>query len=175
MFDRSFRKLLPRPKPSPAAEGQESVWRYPRPPLLEPERRPVRIEFAGRVLAQTNAAMRVLETSHPPVYFLPRDSFDPDMLELRSGGSYCEWKGEAAYLDIVSPDGRRAEGAAFCYPEPTPRFESIAGYLSVYAGPMDACWVGDDRVQPQPGGFYSGWITPWVVGPFKGIPGSQGW
>lgn len=172
---RDFSKRLARPKPLPAGPGQESVWDYPRPPALEREARPVRIEFAGRTLAQTSSAWRVLETSHPPVYFIPRGDVDGSMLRLRSGGSFCEWKGEAAYFDVVSPEGRVAEGAAFAYPSPTARFREIAGFLSFYAGPMDGCFVGEARAAPQPGGFYSGWITPWVVGPFKGVEGSWGW
>lgn len=162
------------PKRIEPGPGQESVWDYPRPPRLErvPER--VRIVFAGEVLADTAAAWRVLETSHPPTYYLPPGDIAPGALAAAGGGSVCEWKGRAAYHDVVL-GGRRAERAGWSYPEPTRPFAPIAGHVAFYAGPMDGCWVGDDRAEPQPGGFYGGWLTPRIVGPVKGVPGSWGW
>lgn len=152
----------------------EDVWRYPRPPALEPVPQELRIVFAGVTVAMTTAAFRVLETSHPPVYYLPRSAFSACTLEPAGGGSVCEWKGEARYWTI-RVGKQTAERAAWSYPDPTPAFAAIRDHLAVYAGPMDACFVGADRVTPQPGGFYGGWITPNLKGPFKGGPGSVGW
>lgn len=118
--------------------------------------------------------MRVLETSHPPVYFVPPGDVLREAFVETDKASLCEWKGRAAYFDVVVGDSR-AESAAFSYPEPVERFADIAGWLSVYAGPMDACHVGDELALPQPGGFYSGWVTSKYAGPFKGGPGSMGW
>ncbi|MEM7681952.1 MAG: DUF427 domain-containing protein, partial [Planctomycetota bacterium] len=160
--------------PDPPGPNQESVWNYPRPPALEPEPRHVRIVFEGRVVADTTRAMRVLETSHPPVYYLPPDDIDPDAVQPAGGSSFCEWKGQAAYWDVVGPT-RSAPRAAWCYPDPTAAFTPITGYLAFFCSAMDQCTVGDAVATPQPGGFYGGWITPWVVGPFKGGPGSHGW
>lgn len=165
---------MPRPKPLPIKTGQRSVWDFPRPPAIEVEPRCVRAVFGGEVIASSTRCVKVLETSHPPVYFFPHEDCNPDAL-LRTGkSSYCEWKGEAKYFDVVAGD-RVAKAAAFAYPRPSKRFADYAGWVSLYAGPMDECFVGDDRVEPQPGGFYSGWITPDVVGPFKGVDGSWGW
>jgi uncharacterized protein (DUF427 family) len=152
----------------------ENVWDYPRPPALQPVAKPIRIVFAGRVIAATQAAFRVLETSHPPVYYLPSAAFIDGVLEPAPGRSLCEWKGEARYWTIRVGD-RAAERAAWSYPDPTPAFAAIRDHLAVYAGAMDACFVDDEAVTPQPGGFYGGWITADLKGPFKGIPGSMGW
>jgi uncharacterized protein (DUF427 family) len=152
----------------------ENVWDYPRPPALEPVPAQVRIVFGGVTIASTNAAWRVLETSHPPVYYLPREAFSNCTLERASGGSFCEWKGEAVYWNILA-NGRRALQAAWSYPDPVPRYAAIRDHLAVYAGMMEQCFVGDEAVTPQPGGFYGGWITRDLVGPFKGVPGSMGW
>ncbi len=154
--------------------GQESVWDYPRPPELRRVERPVKIVFAGKVLAETTRAYSVHETSHPPVYYIPLEDVDASLIERVGGSSYCEWKGSASYVDVVAP-GRRAERAGWYYADPVPDFAPIKDHVAFYAGPMDACFVGDDEVTPQPGGFYGGWITPDVVGPFKGAPGSWGW
>ena len=162
------------PVPIVPADGQESVWDYPRPPRLERVPEVVRILFAGSALAETNAAWRVLETSHPPTYYLPPAAFAAGALVRAGGSSVCEWKGRAGYFDIVL-GGRRADRVAWAYADPTRPFAAIKDHLAVYAGPMDACFVGEDRVTPQPGGFYGGWVTSRVVGPFKGIPGSMGW
>ena len=152
----------------------EDVWRYPRPPALLNVGKPVRIQFAGRVIAETSDAYRVLETSHPPVYYLPREAFTGCELKPASGRSFCEWKGAAQYWTIRVGDAT-AERVAWSYPEPVAAYAAIRDHLAVYAGPMDACFVGDERVTPQPGGFYGGWITSDLKGPFKGVPGSSGW
>ncbi len=163
-----------RPVPIKPQPGQESVWDYPRPPRLErvPER--IRILFAGEVLADTGAAWRVLETSHPPTYYLPPADIAPGALVAAGGGSTCEWKGPARYYDVVL-GGRRAPRAGWTYPNPFAPFAPLAGHVAFYAGPMDACFVGDERAEPQPGGFYGGWVTSRIVGPIKGAPGTMGW
>ncbi len=152
----------------------EDVWTYPRPPALQPVAARIRIVFGGTTVADTRAAFRVLETSHPPVYYLPRDAFAEGVLEPASGTSFCEWKGLARYWSLRA-GGRLAERVAWSYPEPTPGFVALRDHLAVYAGPMDGCFVADERVTPQPGGFYGGWITSDLKGPFKGVPGSMGW
>jgi len=125
-------------------------------------------------IADTNAGYRVLETSHPPNYYLPPAAFVDGALVRTWHDSYCEWKGEAHYYDVVAAR-RTAPDAAWGYDRPTPGFAPIAGYVAVYAGPMDACMVGDEQATPQPGGFYGGWVTDGVTGPFKGGPGTNGW
>ncbi|HEY8566944.1 MAG TPA: DUF427 domain-containing protein [Beijerinckiaceae bacterium] len=164
-----------RPTPAPlTAPDQESVWAYPRPPRLEPVAARLRVVFDGVAVADTTAGYRVLETSHPPTYYLPPADIRSHALVPAPGGSLCEWKGRAVYFTVVGPT-RRAERAAWAYPDPTPPFRAIAGHVAFYAGPMDACFVEDEQVTPQPGGFYGGWITNNIVGPFKGEPGSEGW
>ncbi len=150
------------------------MWDYPRPPRLEPVDQRIRIVFAGITIADTTSAYRVLETSHPPNYYLPAEAFLDGVLVRTRRASYCEWKGEAHYYDVVA-DGRTAADAGWGYDRPSPGFAPIAGHVAVYAGPMDACTVGDEQVVPQPGGFYGGWITDAVTGPFKGAPGTNGW
>jgi uncharacterized protein (DUF427 family) len=152
----------------------EDVWTYPRPPALQPVALPIRIVFAGRTIATTGSAFRVLETSHPPVYYLPPDAFTDCVLEPAAGSSVCEWKGAARYWSICAGD-RVATKAAWSYPNPVPAYAAIRDHLAVYAGAMDACFVGEEVVTPQPGGFYGGWITQNLKGPFKGGPGSAGW
>lgn len=163
-----------RPTPLPIAEGQESVWDYPRPPRLERTDKPIEAWFAGERIVSTSRAMRVLETSHPPVYYFPPEDVRMDLLRSTMGGSFCEWKGSAEYLDLLV-GGRVAEGVAWRYPRPVSEFAPLAGYVAFYAGPLDRATVGGEAVTPQPGGFYGGWITPDVVGPFKGGPGTTGW
>lgn len=152
----------------------ESVWDYPRPPLLEPVPYRLTIEVDGLVIADTNRGYRVLETSHPPTYYLPPDDVRADLLEPVSGRSLCEWKGAARYYDLVLPGGRRGR-VAWSYPDPTHAFVDIADCLSFYASKMDRCRVGGVDVQAQEGDFYGGWITPNLKGPFKGAPGTMGW
>jgi len=130
--------------------------------------------LGGVVVGATRAALRVLETSHPPSYYLPREAFLPGSLRPAAGHSVCEWKGEASYLDVVGGDAV-AEGAGWTYPRPTPAFEALAGYVALYPGRMDRCTVDGEVVRAQPGGFYGGWITAGVVGPFKGEPGTMLW
>ena len=154
--------------------GQESVWDYPRPPRLEAVARRLRVEFAGRTIADSVAAYRVLETSHPPVYYLPPGDVDRDVLFPASGESFCEFKGRAIYFDLVVGE-RRAVEAAWAYPLPTRAFAPLAHHLAFYASRVDACYVDDERVAAQAGDFYGGWITHDVVGPFKGEPGTLGW
>ena len=163
-----------RPTPEKPGPGQESVWDYPRPPRLEPFDGSITVELGGRVIASTNRGWRVLETSHPPTYYLPAEAFADGVLRAARGSSWCEWKGQARYFDLVT-ETRVAPKAAWTYPRPTRGFEPIAGAVAVMAGQVDRCTVNGETVVPQPGGFYGGWITSWVVGPFKGIPGSMGW
>lgn len=162
------------PSPDPAGPGEESVWDYPRPPRLEPVPQRLRVVFAGAVIADTHDGYRVLETSHPPTYYFPPAAIAPGLLGPPRRAGICEWKGRAVLFDVEA-GGRRAEGAAWAYPDPTPGFLAIAGYVAFYAGPMEACFVGEERVVPQPGGFYGGWITATIRGPFKGGPGTMGW
>jgi uncharacterized protein (DUF427 family) len=163
-----------RPTPEPPGPGQESVWDYPRPPRLERTSRLVEVTFGGRLVARTDTALRVLETSHPPTYYLPLASFVEGALRPATGGSVCEWKGRAAYLDVVAGDAV-APRAAWHYPSPTPAFAGIAGHVALYPGAMDRCTVDGEVVRAQPGGFYGGWVTSSVVGPFKGDPGTTAW
>ena len=152
----------------------ESVWDYPRPPRLEPSAELVEVVLGGTVIASTRASYRVLETSHPPTYYLPREAFAEGTLRPAEGSSFCEWKGVASYYDLVAGTAVAAR-AAWCYPDPAPGFEAIAGHLAVYPGLVDRCTVDGEVVEPQPGGFYGGWITSRVTGPFKGGPGTRGW
>jgi len=154
--------------------GQESVWDYPRPPALEATEAHLLIVLGGVTIADTRAAYRVLETSHPPNYYLPPDAVVPGALVPAPGSSFCEWKGTARYLTVRGGD-REEVAAAWAYDTPSPRFTPIAGYVAFYPGRMDACFVDGERVVPQDGGFYGGWITSRVVGPFKGGPGTRGW
>lgn len=163
-----------RPVPDPVGPGEESVWDYPRPPRLESVPDRLRVVLGGRVIAETGSGFRVLETSHPPTYYLPPADIADGTLVNRRRGGICEWKGQAVLFDVRGGD-RLVPGAAWAYPDPTPGFRAIAGYVAFYAGPMDACFVGADPVTPQPGNFYGGWITPGIVGPFKGGPGTMGW
>ena len=155
-------------------ETREDVWSYPRPPAIEPVTLAIRIVFAGRTIATTEAAYRVLETSHPPVYYLPLAAFRDCSIEAAAGSSFCEWKGMARYWSLRA-GGRLAEACAWSYPQPDPAFAALRDHLAVYAGRMDRCFVGDEQVTAQPGGFYGGWITGALKGPFKGVPGSAGW
>lgn len=170
-----------RPKPIPPGPGQESVWDYPRPPRLEPVTNHIVVVLGGVTIVDTTAAWRVLETSHPPVYYLPAGDFAPGTLvPSRRHASFCEWKGWADYFTVVvpGPDGapqRREVDAAWAYPRPSRGFEAMADHVAIYASAMDACLVDGEPVAPQPGGFYGGWITAGIVGPFKGGPGSLGW
>jgi len=151
----------------------ESVWDYPRPPRLERVAVPVRIDLGGTTVAETREAWRVLETSHPPSYYLPREAFTCELLP-RPGRSLCEWKGAARYWSLRQGE-HLAEDAAWSYPAPTAPFAPIRDHVAVDPARVDACFVDGERVTPQPGGFYGGWITANLTGPFKGGPGTQGW
>lgn len=166
--------MLARPRPDPTAPGQESVWDYPRPPRAEPTEARIIIAHRGRTLVDTTRAVRLLETSHPPSYYVPPDDVRPGLLRASGGGSLCEWKGRAACWDVVLEDEVIA-GAAWSYPQPTPAFAVLKDRLAFYAGRFDRCTVDGEVVTPQPGRFYGGWITSRVAGPFKGVPGSAGW
>lgn len=147
---------------------------FPRPPAIERSPRPVRIVLAGQTIAETSAAWRILETTHPPTYYLPRGCFAPGVLTPSSRRSFCEWKGTATYFHVAA--GHRIErDAAWGYPDPSPAYAELRDHVAVYAGRMDACFVGGEPVTPQPGGFYGGWITGEFVGPFKGAPGTEFW
>ena len=152
----------------------ESVWDYPRPPALRASRAAIEVWLGDEPVCRTDRSWQVLETSHPPTYYLPRSAFVPGALREASGSSYCEWKGAASYLDVVGGE-RVAARAAWWYPDPAPAYAALAGDVALYAGPMDRVLVDGEIVVPQPGGFYGGWITGSVSGPFKGVPGSQGW
>ena len=130
--------------------------------------------LGGVEVCRTSRAWRVLETSHPPGWYLPREDWLPGSLEPAEGSSFCEFKGVASYLDVVG-GGVRAPRAAWTYPTPTAAYAVLADAVAVYPAAMDACVVDGERVRPQEGGFYGGWITDDVVGPFKGAPGTLGW
>ena len=163
-----------RPEPVPPGPGQESVWDYPRPPRLEAVRRQVEVIHGGQTIALTLEPLRVLETSHPPVYYLPRDSIVPGVLTPTGRTSFCEFKGVASYFSVVVGSAVAPE-AAWCYESPSPGYEAMAGYVSFYPEQVEVCLVDGEYVQGQPGGFYGGWVTGEIVGPFKGAPGSEGW
>ncbi len=161
------------PHPTPNAQ-QESVWDYPRPPRLEPVLERLHILFNGVIIADTTRAYRVLETSHPPSYYIPREHVKANILRAESRRTICEFKGLASYWTVQVGE-KVASHCAWGYENPTAAYAAIKGYLSFYAEPMDACFVGDEKVAPQPGNFYGGWITSKIIGPFKGAPGTSGW
>lgn len=161
------RRIEPKP-------GEESVWDYPRPPRLEKVSEHLRVVFNAKIIAETSAGFRVLETSHPPVYYFAPSDVRTEILTLMPGKSWCEYKGTANYWSLAFND-RHSQNAAWSYPSPTPPFRDIAGYFAFYPSRVDECWVGDERVKAQEGDFYGGWITSRVVGPFKGGSGTLGW
>lgn len=152
----------------------ESVWDYPRPPRLERSPKRVTITHHGVVVVDSDRCWRVLETSHPPVYYVPREDIAADLLAPASGSSYCEFKGSASYWDLVVGDARVRE-AAWSYENPSSGYAELAGAVAFYPGRVDECTVGGERVRPQEGNFYGGWITDDITGPFKGAPGTRGW
>jgi uncharacterized protein (DUF427 family) len=152
----------------------ESVWDYPRPPRVELVSSHITVTHRGLTLVSTNASVRVLETSHPPTYYLPNDDFAEGVLLPVEGNTFCEFKGVASYFDLVAGD-QRIERAAWAYENPSPGFESLVGKVALYANQVDECRVGDEVVIPQEGDFYGGWITRNIEGPFKGEPGTRGW
>ena len=154
----------------PDGQGRESVWEDPRPPRVEPSTKHVQVVLGGRLLAHTTAALRVLETSHPPVYYVPVADIDMACLRQTRKTSWCEFKGTAVYWDADT-----APTVGWSYPEPSPGFEDLRGHVAFYPGRVDEATVDSERVEPQEGGFYGGWITSTIVGPFKGGAGTHGW
>ncbi|CAN5509217.1 DUF427 domain-containing protein [soil metagenome] len=162
-----------RPQRIEPGPGQESVWDYPRPPKLEQTSSRIRVEHRGVVVAETTRALRVLETSQPPAYYVPPADVDLELLSPTDAHTFCEWKGTASYADVVV-GGAVAPGATWWYPSPTERFAALADHHAFYAQLLD-CFVDDEHVEPNDGNFYGGWITSTVVGPFKGAPGTSYW
>jgi uncharacterized protein (DUF427 family) len=154
-------------------EDQESVWDYPRPPVLAPDERLIEFRMRELIIGSTNRAVRILETASPPTYYLPREDIQTEFLRPATGSSFCEWKGQASYFHVLSGN-KLIEQAAWSYEQPLAAFTGITGHISFYPGRVD-CYVDGERARPQAGGFYGGWITNEVVGPFKGDPGTGGW
>lgn len=152
----------------------ESVGEYPRPPRVEADARRVVIVHRGVTLADSRGCRRVLETRHPPVFYVPREDVRSDLLSRSRATSVCEWKGSATYWTLAV-DGSTVPDVAWSYEAPRPEYASIAGSLAFYAGKVDLCTVDGERVLAQPGDFYGGWITAEILGPFKGGPGTTGW
>jgi len=163
-----------RPQRIQPGPDQESVWDYPRPAKLEDSTRHIQIIVNEVVLADTQRAKRVLETSHPPTYYIPPEDVQMQYFTSTPRSTYCEWKGEATYYTIQVGD-RQLQNAAWSYPNPTPSFSGLKDYVAVYPSLMDACYVDGEKVQAQAGDFYGGWITSNIVGPFKGGTGTWGW
>lgn len=162
------------PRRSASGSGQESVWDYPRPPRLEPAHASIRVVFNGVTIAETDRALRILETSHPPTYYIPPDDVKTEFLTRENRSTHCEWKGRSVYYTVRVGD-RHAEQAAWSYPSPNERYADLKDHVAFYASKMDACYVGDEKARAQEGDFYGGWITNKITGPFKGGPGSIGW
>jgi uncharacterized protein (DUF427 family) len=166
----------PRPSNVKTQRAKENVWDYPRPPRVEPVDRHVRVVLGGETIAQSDRALRVLETASPPTIYIPREDVREDVL-IDAGDdvhTYCEWKGNASYVHAEA-GGRRAQRVAWHYPEPKEGFEQLRGHLAFYPRRVDAAYLGDEEVTPQPGAYYGGWITEEIEGPFKGEPGSESW
>jgi uncharacterized protein (DUF427 family) len=155
------------------ASGQESVWDYPRPPCLVADPREVVVRLGDVEIARTRRALRILETASPPTFYVPLADVPAQFLAPAAGTSWCEWKGEARYWSVVTPTGR-VDRAAWSYPSARAEFAAIRDHVAFYPARLE-CTVNGERVRPQPGGFYGGWITNDVVGPFKGDPGTGGW
>ena len=166
--------MRPSRRPQPPGPGQESVWDYPRPPRVAPSDREVVVVLGGVEVCRTRRALRVLETSHPPVWYLPADDWHPGALSRGAGTTFCEFKGTAVYLDVTGGD-RVERAAGWQYPQPVAGYERLLGAVAVYPGRMDRCTVDGEVVRAQEGGFYGGWVTDDVVGPFKGAVGTRGW
>lgn len=162
------------PTPDPVGPGQESVWDFPRPPRLEATSARLRIVHAGRTIADTVNGLRLLETSHPPSYYIPPGDIDMTRLRSATGASFCEWKGAAVYWDVVAGDSPLL-AIGWSYPDPAPTYAALRDHIAFYAAPFDLVMIDDERVRPQPGGFYGGWITGKFAGPFKGVAGSRFW
>lgn len=166
-----------RPKPEEIAQklpGQESVWDYPRPPRVEDSSQHIQVIIDGVILADTRRARRVLETSHPPVYYIPPEDVKLEYLTRNAHATFCEFKGTAAYYNFALGHQKIANIAWF-YPQPAPGYAVLTDYIAFYPSKVDACLVDGELVQPQEGDFYGGWITKNIVGPFKGGAGTWGW
>ncbi len=158
------------PWADPPAPGQESVWDYPRPPRVETVDRLLRVVHGEWTIAETRDGLRVVETAGAPTYYFPQSAVDDTRLRPSAGRSFCEWKGEAVHWQVGgSPD------AAWSYPDPYPEFDAIRGWIAFHPARVDACWLDGVRAEPQPGGYYGGWVTPDLAGPIKGGPGSSAW
>lgn len=166
--------MFMRPQRIEPQPGQESVWDYPRPPRLDASSQHVQVVFNGETIADTYRAMRVLETSHPPVYYLPPADLRMECFSRTSRRTFCEFKGNATYWTI-RVGNHEAVDAAWSYESPSEEFETIQNYIAVYPSRMDACYINGEQVQAQAGDFYGGWITSQIVGPFKGSAGTWGW
>ncbi|ABM09660.1 putative domain of unknown function (DUF427) [Paenarthrobacter aurescens TC1] len=171
---RSVSGVFRRPRPIKPKKGQESVWDYPRPPRIEPRSERVVVRLGGQVIVDTTDAVRVLETSHPPVYYLPFDAFPSGVLVPHAGTSFCEFKGEASYFDVVA-GGVVVSRGGWTYANPARGFEPLSSRVALYPQHMDSCEINGEQVTFQQGGFYGGWITQQIVGPFKGGPATSGW
>ncbi len=168
-------KYTGRKRPEFAEEpgpGEESVWDYPRPPRVEPDSRRIEVYAEDEKIADTSRAFRVLETASPPTFYLPPQDVNRDLLIVLPNRSFCEWKGEARYWALAADREKKPIG--WDYPEPTKPFEVIKGFFSFYPGKLE-CFVAGQKVRPQPGKFYGGWVTDEIVGPFKGEPGASNW
>ncbi len=177
--DRDYWRSCPRTRPADneidtPGPGQESVWDYPRPPVVEGVDRKITIVVGGIVIANTTQALRVIETGGAPVYYLPPDDIRTEYLSPAEDVSLCEWKGQAHYWNITV-DGATRPAAAWSYPYPFAPFAAISGHIAFYASIADHCYLGRERVKPQPGDYYGGWISSEICGPFKGAPGTESW
>jgi uncharacterized protein (DUF427 family) len=168
------RPRLGRPQHEVPGPGQESVWNYPRPPAVVRSAAEVVVEFAGEAVARSTRSLRVLETSHAPVHYLPREDVRTELLDALVGETWCEFKGAASYADLVV-DGRRSARACWWYASPTPGYELLTGAVAFYPSRVDRITVDGEVVRSVEGDFYGGWITSRVVGPFKGGPGTEWW
>ncbi|MEQ8403583.1 MAG: DUF427 domain-containing protein [Oceanicaulis sp.] len=171
----------PRPAevtPEPAGPGEESVWDYPRPPLVREAPGRVIVRHGGQTIADTIRALEICETAGAPVPYIPPEDVALHHLRRASGASLCEWKGEAVYFDVVTPD-KTARKAAFAYPDPLDDldrgFSRLAGWIAFHPGLVDEAWIDGLRARPQPGGLYAGWVTEQIKGPIKGGPGTGRW
>ena len=174
--DEAHHRVRDRPPPARRAEvsmrwqtdlvATESVWDYPRPPRLEPTTREITVTHRGVSIARTTGAFRVLETSHPPAFYLPPADVRTDLLVPTNHHTFCEFKGVAHYVDLVLP-GATVRNVAWYYPDPIESYEDIAGYFAFYPGRVDECTVAGEPVTAQASDFYGGWITSEIIGPFK--------
>jgi uncharacterized protein (DUF427 family) len=162
------------PTPDRAIEGQESVWKFPRPAIAQLISSHLKIIHRGVIIAETRRGVRTLETSHPPSYYFPREDVAMSLLSQSANRSFCEWKGDAAYFDIAVK-GEILRNIAWTYQHPSESFAILRGHIAFYAAPFDGCFVDGEKAAPQPGEFYGGWVTSKLAGPFKGIPGSRFW